>query len=311
LEEFLLKLSETSYGKIDVREDEKAPLALEKLFYAKFIERIQQIVKLTPTKIGDFLRAYYNMRFEIINLKRIIRGKYSNIKDQEIIDSLIPIEPYLAPDHIELAHKDTLEAVIEALRNTIYTGIREQMKSYRELEALWPLELSLNHIYASIILNSVKRLPRRARDMIHRIIEFEMDIENILIAIKQREASEASKRRIEEMFPATFTIDLETLKQLIEENDLRKAIEDIGPPYNKVLAPIYEGDIALIRTALRRNRYEIARSAKTSDEFGFNVIMAYLIYSEIEKDNLVGLAWGKTQGLSSDELLKYIVVPRK
>jgi vacuolar-type H+-ATPase subunit C/Vma6 len=37
--------------------------------------------------------------------------------------------------------------------------------------------------------------------------------------------------------------------------------------------------------------------------------MAYLIYSEIEKDNLVGIAWGKDQGISSQELLKYVVIP--
>ena len=39
------------------------------------------------------------------------------------------------------------------------------------------------------------------------------------------------------------------------------------------------------------------------------MILAFLVYSEIEKDNLEGLAWGKVQGLGSEELMKYIVIP--
>jgi vacuolar-type H+-ATPase subunit C/Vma6 len=60
---------------------------------------------------------------------------------------------------------------------------------------------------------------------------------------------------------------------------------------------------------VRKGKYETASEARSGDEFGFNVILAFLVYSEIEKDNLVGLAWGKVQGLGSEELMKYIVIP--
>jgi vacuolar-type H+-ATPase subunit C/Vma6 len=95
---------------------------------------------------------------------------------------------------------------------------------------------------------------------------------------------------------------------VVETKDLKKVIESLDQKYVRVLSPIYEGDVALIRTGLRRHKYETVTSARASNEFGFNVIMAYLIYSEIEKDNLVGIAWGKAQGIPP-ELLKYVVIP--
>jgi len=87
-------------------------------------------------------------------------------------------------------------------------------------------------------------------------------------------------------------------------------IQGLGTPYAEILGPIYEGDVALIRTYLRLAKYDHATVSRSADEYGFNVIMAYLVYSEIEKDNLVGLAWGRAQGLTPRELLKYVVIPR-
>ena len=72
----------------------------------------------------------------------------------------------------------------------------------------------------------------------------------------------------------------------------------------------FEGNIALIRTMLRLSKYRDATTARARDRHVFNVIMAYLVYSEIEEDNLVGVAWGKAQGLPPEQLPEYIVIPR-
>jgi V/A-type H+-transporting ATPase subunit C len=309
VEGFLKELEDTPYKGITLEEEERVPIALEMVFYERFIQRIKELVELTPTKMGDFLRAYYYMRFEIVNLKRILRGKYSGASREEINDYLIPMDPYEVENYQKLVEKETLEEVVEALNGTPYSGLSNRIDLYHEVNALWPLELWLNYIYASNILEAVKKLPRKARNMVYNIVAFETDIENILIAVKLRGQS-VSPSRLEELFPATYRISIDTLQEISESKNLRTSIESLGSPYTEALSPIYQGDVALIRANIRRYKYEIATSARLRDEFGFNVIMAYLVYSELEKDNLVGLAWGKAQGLPSEELLKYIVIPR-
>ena len=107
----------------------------------------------------------------------------------------------------------------------------------------------------------------------------------------------------------TYNIALRQLEEIINTDNLNKALEELGEPYSTVLEPIQTGDIALVRAMLRKGKYDAATMARGGNEFGFNVILAYLVYSEIEKDNLVGLAWGEVQGLEPDELLKYLVIP--
>ena len=304
--EFLTRLKETPYGEVQVQMDDKLAISLEKVFIQKFTERIESIVKITPTKMGEFLRAYFDLRFEVVNLKRILRGKFTESPEEEIRDALIPITPYLIDSYDGLIRADSLEEAMVLLEGTPYGELVEKLEIYKELDALWPLELTLNHVYAKRTLSLGKGLPKKNQHIVDSLAKFETDVENILVALKRRGRKDVD---LGEIFPVTYNVDLETLQNVIESESLGQAIDGLKEPYRGVMEPIKTGDIALVRAMVRKGKYETASKARAGDEFGFNVILAFLVYSEIEKDNLVGLAWGKVQGLGSEELMKYIVIP--
>lgn len=306
VQEFLVRLKETSYGEIQVEEDAKIALNLEKKFIKKFTERIEEIVKITPSKMGEFLHAYFDFRFEVLNLKRILRGKFTESSSEEIAESLIPIDPYIIKDYGELIASNDLESLVRKLSGTSYESLIAKLDLYKEYDALWPLELELNYIYARNILKLTEKLPAKDRHIVNSLVKYETDVENVLIAIKRRGKKGVN---LDEIFPVTYGIEIEDLQKVIEAESVSQAIDDLKEPYNKVLAPIKTGDIALVRAMLRKGKYEAATAARASDQYGFSVILAFLVYSEIEKDNLVGLSWGKSQGLDSEDLMKYIVIP--
>ena len=306
IDEFIERLRGTPYGEIKVERDDKIALNLEKVFIQKFIDRIEEIVRITPTKMGEFLQAYFDFRFEILNLKRILRGKFTESDSEEILDSLIPIEPYNIENYDELINSQNLIEAVARLNNSIYQSLEEKLELYQEYDALWPLELELNYIYARNILRLTEKLPIRDRHIVNSLVKYETDVENVLIAIKRRGKPDVD---MDSVFPVTYGISKEQLQEIIEAESLSKAIDDLEEPYRSVLEPIKSGDIALVRAMLRKGKYDAATKARAGNQFGFNVILAFLVYSEIEKDNLVGLSWGEVQGLSPEQLLKYIVIP--
>jgi vacuolar-type H+-ATPase subunit C/Vma6 len=200
----------------------------------------------------------------------------------------------------------TLEEVVRSLNGTPYESLVPKLELYTEYDAVWPLELELNYIYARNILRLTEKLPAKDRHIVNSLVKYETDVENVLIAIKRRGREGVD---LDEIFPVTYGIEKDDLRKVIETENLSEAIDELKEPYNEVLAPIKTGDIALVRAMLRKGKYEAATAARAGDQFGFNVILAFLVYSEIEKDNLVGLSWGKAQGLDSEDLLKYIVIP--
>jgi vacuolar-type H+-ATPase subunit C/Vma6 len=157
------------------------------------------------------------------------------------------------------------------------------------------------------IFHALEQLSYNNRNLVRRIIQAETDVENFLIAAKLRGKREEIIHT-DEMFPSTFNIGLEKLKDSMEAKDVKPVIQSLDSPYNEILAPLYEGDVALIRSRLRRHIYEIAKRGRETNDFGFNAIMAYLVFSEIEKDDLVGISWGKTQGISSEDIIKYLAI---
>jgi vacuolar-type H+-ATPase subunit C/Vma6 len=310
LDAFMDLLSKTPYGQLSVSSEGDISMALEKLLYSKFTERMSRVVNVAPTRIAEFLETYYYMRFEVTNLKRILRGKFSAIPDSQLLDSLIPMEPFHIENFEELVRPETLEGVVELLGGTTYSTVAESMELFKRYDALWPLELALNHMYARTVLRSVDRLPGMDRNLVRRIVEVETDVENFLIAMKQRRVPEESRvRRLEDLFPVTYGIGLNEIREVIEGDALRPVVEALGQPYVEILSPIYEGDVALIRTRLRLHDYTTARKGRASNDYGFNAIMAYLVFCEVEKDDLVGISWGKAQGVPSEDILKYLVIP--
>lgn len=306
IQTFLELLQKTSYGEINVPDDDKIAINLERVFTQKFIERIESIVKITPTKMGEFLRSYFDLRFEVLNLKRILRGKFTDSSHEQIYDSLIPIDPFLVKSYSDLIESDNLEEAVLKLEGTPYTSVVSKMGLYKQLDALWPFELELNSIYAKRTLNLVKQLSKSDQHIVTSLVKFETDIENVLIAIKRRGKSNIN---LDENFPVTYRISLKQLEAIMNSDNLNQTIDELGEPYVTVLEPFKQGDIALVRAMLRKGKYMTATTARARNQFGFNVILAYLVYSEIEKDNLVGLAWGEVQGLDPEQLMKYIVIP--
>ena len=310
VEEFMLQIAQTPYGQVTLEPDVNPSVSLERIFYRKFIERIVKVVDLVPSNIGELLQTYYYMRFETLNLDRILRGKFSDATPAEIQASLVPMMPYRAPSYQALSEAADIDALLELLKGTAYNTIAEKLPVYKQYDAIWPLELELQHLYSLTILRSVRKLPRSQRRMVSKIVELEADIENFLVAVKQSRApKEGEGFKPEEMFDATYGISKDVLQLVVDGADLRDSVESLGEPYSAILAPIYEGDVALIRTNLRSQVYKTVNEARAGNDFGFNTIMAYLVFSELEKDDLVGIAWAKEQGLQGEEFLKYLVVP--
>ena len=136
LEEFMTQLSQTPYGQISLEPDINPSISLERVFYRKFIERIVKIVDIVPSKIGDLLQTYYYMRFETLNLDRIIRGKFSEATPAEIQANLVPMMPFRAPSYPSLSEAADIDSLLELLKGTVYNAVAEKLPAYKQYEAV-------------------------------------------------------------------------------------------------------------------------------------------------------------------------------
>jgi vacuolar-type H+-ATPase subunit C/Vma6 len=314
LETFVQILSETSHPKIMVKINVTGS-DLEKALHLAFIKRITSMLKIIPTNLAEFIQTYY-FKYEILNLKRIIQGKFNKISTTQIIESLLPIE---SDETFNLTNLNKLQSVDDVITNLTSTRstrfiIRSKYyELYHRYGEIWPLELSLNQGYATILRNAIHNLPQQARAFVNKIIGVEIDVENLLFAFKQKTIFNKIKYSYElnDLFPVRYRLRLEHIQEAIESEDIdiKSFIDTLPPPYTHILSPIYQGNELLIIKQLRQYIYDEARHQRLLNDYGHNVILASMIYSEIERNNLVGIAWGIAQNTPLDDILRSIVPP--
>lgn len=311
MKEFLGLLSQTQYKEIVGEAGEGvSAVALERVFYQKLIERLDRVVRVAPTGMAEFLRAYYHMRLEVQNLKRILRGKSSEAPIKRIKRHLIPVSPYLSVDFDDLVGAETMADAVNLLGRTVYAPLKESLGLWEKYDALWPIEARLNQIHVESVQESLSKISSEDRRMVRQIVEVEKDVENLLSAINWTQMTkEQPFPSLLESFPLTYGISLRTIKELIEGRDHGDVVKGLGAPYAKIVEPIIVDDVALVRTNLRRHAYEAAREGRARDDFGFACVMSYLVSCDVERGDLVSIAWGKEHELESRKILKYTVLP--
>lgn len=312
MEEFLGLLSRTQYKEIVGEAWEGfSAVALERAFYRKLIERLDRVVRVAPKGMAEFLRAYYHMRLEVQNLKRILRGKFSEAPMERIKRHLIPVSPYLSVDFDDLVGAETMADAVNLLGRTVYAPIKESLVLCEKYDALWPIEARLNQIHVESVQESLSKISSEDRVMVRQIVEVETDVENLLSAINwtRMAREQPALPPLESIFPLTYGTSLRTIKELIEARDPGDVVKGLGAPYAEILEPIIVDDVALVRTNLRRHTYEATREGRLRDDYGFPCVMSYLISCDVERGDLVSIAWGKEHELESKRILKYTVLP--
>ncbi len=309
LESFIKLLNATAYSKTMMKGDNTSIL-LERAFYRTYINRVTKIVDVVPQHFAEFIQLYL-MKIELLNLRRIIQGKFNDIPNTQIADSLLPIESFDNIDFNSFIDAESLEEVIAALKDTRFSLRPEPIELYHKYREIWPLELALNQKYVTSLLKAINTLPKETRTFARKIVGVETDTQNLLFALRQRSSSQKTfdVYELKDLFPVQYRINLSTLLEAVEAEDIKYFIKNLPSPYATILSPIYEGNIILLLTHLRRHVYQEARHGRLMNDFGYNVILSYVVFCEIEKDNLIGIAWGKAQGLPAEEILQYLVIP--
>jgi vacuolar-type H+-ATPase subunit C/Vma6 len=307
-EEFLKILSETPYGE-ELSGETPSAVELERIFNQTFIKRLEKVIEGAPKEISDFLNAYYYMELEIRNLKKIMRGKFSKMPSEWIDRSLIPMRPYLSVEFEKLLGTATLGDLVDALETTIYAPIREVLKSCEEYDILWPLEAWLDNIYINRIEVPLVRLLPEDKATVKEVLQTRIDVENLLAAYNWSREFKGQTPPVE-FFPRIYRVSQEILRRLSVGADVKEMLQGLGSPYSEILAPLLkEKDTALVRKNLITYIYSVAERSRIVKDFAFPCIFSLLVSFDIEKDDLVSLAWGKERGVAPEKIMKYTVLP--
>lgn len=255
-------------------------------------------------------------RWDLFNLRTIVRGKHVQLGTEEILDGLIPIGQMSAVELQGLAACEDVRAVVDTAVTwdlPYAQALREGFRSYMETGELPRLELALDTYYARW---AAKRLSRKGAnaELAQRILGTQTDTVNLMTLFRLLKAD------LEGLEPATFflegglAVDRDMFIELAEMSDVDELLDRLkGTPYGKTLeeaalAYLEGGSVAVFERELEELLTRRAVKSGLGDPLGVGVVVSYLWAKINEVTNLRIIVKGKAVGMPDDRIRRELIL---
>lgn len=310
LDAFVKALMETGYSdellEININETEITDVtkALDKNLIAAY----ETILKFFNYRNESAFIAYLVSRFEVENLKVIIRGKFKGLSAILINDSMISIDGLSKIDYDRLINSKDIEEFVSSLGNTRYgSSLKQALPLFMKEKRTALLERPLEESYYLSMFEALKSLTKNDSGIIKRYLGTVVDCFNIMVILRHRIYYNVPTEVVRSMIiPMRFRLtidDAKSLSQATEEN------------YRELFEKTYYGkeveeyvDLPGLEMELNGIMADAAHKALSGSPFNIGTIIGFLALKELEVSNLKCIAEGKRHHLAEGEIKESLVM---
>lgn len=255
-------------------------------------------------------------RWDIFNIKTIIRGKHMNIPTEEIVPSLIAVGQLSQVDAEELARQESVAGVVDTLATwglPFAVPLREVLPEYHETADLSLLELALDRYYYGWAAKRLKR--RNANYRVTRtFLNTQVDVINLLTCLRllnsDLEPSEATRF----FLPGGALVSEALFNELASMSDVDEVYARLkrtpygGPIEAVAVKYIEKGSVSVFERALEDYLFRRAYAAHKGDPLGIGLMISYLWMKANEVTNLRIVVKGVSVGMPVERMREELIV---
>jgi len=252
----------------------------------------------------------YLDRYDLENVKAIVRAKVYDAPREEVLDDLVPAGSFSEEFLETLVDMTTLEEVFKALEGTIYAAAFTALgKKASEIGNWAEWEDRVSRLYYAELLASIPP-STEANRLMRLFVKREIDLVNLKTLLRAWDAKAKFEREI--FLDGGDELDVESLHEMValDKPALMKRLadysfyEDIAADLEKVEET---GTGALMRRVEKVHLLEAARYAHLHP-LSILPILDYIVLKDREVQNIRIIARGKESGLSTDVIRGLLVV---
>lgn len=267
-----------------------------------------QIIGFSEGPLKDMIARFLD-RWDVWNIKTILRGKFYGATEEEIVEDVVPAGSFPQDFVHSLAAMEEIDEIVDALVDSIYrpvlVGLPASLQDARSLAAYEDL---LDRVYYESLLASVPPAPEPQR-LFHNFVRMEIDVVNTKTLLRVRGLEQLPDRHIFIQGGLNFTreqvremVTLE-LPALLER--LKKA------PFYDALAPFLQNEEPQISQGIRAmEKWLMHQASRGANLHPLSVlpVLDYLVAKTVEVENIRIIARGKALGLESDVIREMLLV---
>ncbi len=246
----------------------------------------------------------YLRKWDVQNIKSIIRGKLFGFPDEEIKESFVGAGEYKYEDLVALLSRDTVEDVINALQGTPYHEILKEVGT----KPLSEIEDELDKLYYTRLLDI-----RPESEDVRYLLEFirmEVDLKNIKTILRLKVEDGTYDEIMKSIIPGGYQISVDEARKLanMSWDEVMRGLESYWF-WDAISEKVKEGaPLSILEVYL--DKYWCNTVISKSNHYPLSIlpVLAYIILKKVETDNLRIIARGKLEGVPKEAIEEQLVI---
>lgn len=247
-------------------------------------------------------------RYELLNIKVLVRGKMGQLPNELIEQSLFRLPSFLSLNHDELLNTDSVPELLRQLQKTRYRRIATQaLRRYEERPEPFLLDATLDQQFYGEMIDRARQLTSTDREAILNLIGRIVDRHNLVWSLRYRynyglQPSEVLYLAID----GGRAVNRDVLQQIVNADTLADALKRL--PHGLLGERPVPDQITLIEAAMRSDLQTHAQGLMRRSPSVLTSVLAYLVARHGEITTLYAIAHARVHGVS-DELLREALDP--
>ncbi|MFZ0925255.1 MAG: V-type ATP synthase subunit C [Halobacteriota archaeon] len=304
----ITRFIEESEYKAEVDELARTYSGIDLVEFATHLNLARTFTKLMEMTMGEphDLIVEYLRRWDIWNIKTILRGKMYGASDEEIVRILVP-SGELAREYLQtLVRKPSVEEVIAALKGTVYYDV---IKDIGYTESSMKVEDELDKFYYARMVDLVSRIG--GSSLYLTVIKMEIDVANLKTLFRLKNAGISGSRVLEYVIPGgLYLSDKEIEKMADVPFDEFVALLGKYRYWSAISDLVTERMESLSKIELRLDKYlnEHVWKISTFNPLTVLPMLGYMLSKDAEVDNIQAIVRGKEAGLSQEIIKDHLAL---
>jgi V/A-type H+/Na+-transporting ATPase subunit C len=263
------------------------------------------LVRFLPQRSRELL-AWYNRRFEVENLKTLLRAVHYRLERGRALASLIPLGPSSEPWEA-LLESGSVAGVIAQIRGSPFARpLENAMERYQKERRLFYLEVALDLFYFQKFVRLIESQGGSDKAHARRFLGRWIAVQNLLWAFRYRIYGRMTPEEIiNYTLHHAFAVGLDAVRRVALGGPLAAEAARLGFRHAPGLSEVEA--LTEIELLAERERFRYATAMIVRPLFHLGGVVAYLWLLDGQVRDLALIAEGKSAGLTGAEIASRLV----
>ncbi len=263
------------------------------------LSTMRDVISSLPEGIRQFAETYM-LRYEAMNIKRILRAKNAGIPGTEIYSL---VQPGLIVNELIINHMVEASGVEDAIAALDSTPFSELMHAWAERNSLFDVDVYLDKLVIERMIDARSMVDEDSREAVDKFLSIFIDVYNLKTLVRARHMGIENIERF--LIEDGYELSSWKLKSMAEARSVEEMLAQVeGTEYSFIrdMKEPFEIELALDRHLLNKVN-ELSMVYATSS----GPALMFLVAKEYEARNLKAIVKGYMAGLPRERIRALMV----